>query len=393
MPDKNLLKVLLVEDNDADAHFIGKALSHKKFEVVRLADGQAALDYLLNSEEEIGVVLIDYKLPFVDGLEVIKESRKKGKNYPFIFLTVDSNIDTAVEAMKAGALDFLPKIKGYTGLSDMIEKVHRIHRAIIDKSILEKQLQSRQKMDTLVTLTRCIVHDFNNILTVMEGNISLLLLNDSNFTEQQLDFLKNIDRACGHAVDLAKQLRKINRDLPSEKINIDFYEIAHEVFSLLENTTDKIIEKKLEIESGEFIINANPSEINQILLNLGINAIKAIEERGTRPGDYIKVSAENYIQKNSDRMGLQNGEYVHILFEDNGKGMTEEVKRKAFDPYFTTRTQGEKEGQGLGLTIVNKIVREHKGYIYIESEAGKKTTFHIFFPKRNPKKKQKLKKT
>ena len=120
-------------------------------------------------------------------------------------------------------------------------------------------------------------------------------------------------------------------------------------------------------------------------MNLGTNSAHAIEERGIKQGDYINISAEEYNAQSEDATGLPAGEYVHILFEDNGLGMPDDIKSKAFDPLFTTKEKGTQKGQGLGLAMVyNIITQKHNGHITIDSVEGKGTTFHIYLPKADP---------
>ena len=140
------LEVLLVEDNEDHAHFIEKSLNKERFNITTLTDGKQAFDYLINSDEKPDVTLLDYHLPLMDGLEVLKKTKESGKDFAFIFLTVDTSIDVAVEAMKAGALDFLPKTRRfYTGLPPMIEKVYRIHKDKLEKKIIAEELRESEE--------------------------------------------------------------------------------------------------------------------------------------------------------------------------------------------------------------------------------------------------------
>ena len=139
----------------------------------------------------------------------------------------------------------------------------------------------------------------------------------------------------------------------------------------------RIIERiRQKIRSGQYDLTAH-----------------AIEEKGVKRRDTIRIRAKRYSIKNKDNTGLRKGEYVHILFEDSGTGMSDEVKRQAFDPLFTTKEKGIQKGQGLGLAMVYNIVtRNNEGHISIESRKGKGTTFHIILPKAEPVEKAEPKK-
>ena len=192
-------------------------------------------------------------------------------------------------------------------------------------------------------------------------------------------------QSCYRAADLVRQFQSLSKGTVSKKTAIDLYEASKEVFNLLEKTTDKLIDKRIDLKPEEFYVTADPSALNQVLLNLGTNAVKAIEERGVKQGDYIRIRAKEYTVTGRDKTGITEGKYVHIFFEDNGTGMSDEVKRQAFDPLFTTRDKSSQKGQGLGLAMVYSIItRKHNGNIDIESARGEGTTFHIYLPKAKP---------
>jgi len=272
--------------------------------------------------------------------------------------------------------------------------VEGIMRDITEHMQLEERLYLKLRMDSLGTLANGIAHDYNNLLTGIMGNISMLNLDAESFTEKQQETLKAAETACKRAANVVKQLQAISKSRVSEQTICDIYEPAKDVFNLLEETTDRLIEKRVNIKPEEFYVFADLYEFNQILLNLGTNSIKAIEERGVQSGDYVSIRAEGYTVKGYDktRSPLPEGEYVHIMFEDNGKGMSEEIKRKAFEPFFTTTEKGRRKGQGLGLAIVYNIVtRNSKGHIEIESTEGKGTIIHIYLPKGQPVQRVKVK--
>ena len=258
-----------------------------------------------------------------------------------------------------------------------------ISRDITEKKHLEEQLQIRQRMDSIGTLGAGIAHDFNNLLAGIMGYLDILLnINNKGLSETQKEYISNALKSCHRAADLVKQFQSLSKGTVSSKTSVDLYEASIEVFSLLEKTTDKLILKEADLEPGEFYVTADPSELNQVLLNLGTNAVKAIEEKGIKPGDHIRIRAREYTITGKDKTGLVESKYIHIFFEDTGIGMTDDVKRQAFDPLFTTRGKSSQKGQGLGLAMVfNIITRRHDGYIDIESAEGEGTTIHIYLPK------------
>jgi len=254
-----------------------------------------------------------------------------------------------------------------------------IIRDVTERKRLEEQLQIRQKMDSLGTLAGGIAHDFNNLLTGIMGNIDMLKLDAEEFNESQKRCLDAALKSCERAASLIGKFQMFSKGIFNKKEQFDMYDAAQGVFDVLERTTDKLIKKKIKFNKGEYFINAARSELHQVFLNLATNAVEAITKKGVGKDNYITINAEDCSL--SDDEIVFEGEYIHISFKDTGVGMPDEVKRKAFDPLFTTKEKGTKKGQGLGLTMVYNIIRNHKGHIAIESVEGKGTTFHIYLPK------------
>ncbi len=255
-------------------------------------------------------------------------------------------------------------------------------RDVTEKKQLEEQLQIRQKMDSLGTLAGGIAHDFNNLLTGIIGGVELLKSGNDNFTEHQKGFLDITDRSCTRAANLIRQFQTLSKGVIHERLNVDIYDIADEVFNFLKETTDRLIAKEILFKKGEYFVNVNSGELYQVLVNLATNSVHAIEECGISDGDYIRINAQDSEVTTVDTTGLQEGSYIHIVFEDNGAGMSEEVLKKAFDPMFTTKSKSSTKGQGLGLSMVyNIITKLYNGHVSIESKKGIGTTFHLYFPK------------
>ncbi len=251
---------------------------------------------------------------------------------------------------------------------------------ITERRQLEEQLQLRQRMDSLGTLAGGIAHDFNNLLTGIMGNISVLSMHPDRFSDIQRQCVRDAEKSCQRAGELIRQFQSLSGGFAAERRAVDLHEIGSEVFSLLDKTTDRLIQKTVDFKPGRFFVNANPGELNQVLLNLGTNAVQAIEEKGVSEGDQIHLRAALTLIGQGDPSGLTPGDYVHVMFSDSGAGMTPEVQRRAFDPLFTTKTKARK-GQGLGLSMVyNIVVRKYGGRVYIESAPGRGAVFHIFLP-------------
>ncbi|MHB9027386.1 MAG: CHASE4 domain-containing protein [Candidatus Latescibacterota bacterium] len=258
---------------------------------------------------------------------------------------------------------------------------------ITERREMEEQLQVRQRMDSLGTLAGGIAHDFNNILTIIKGNLGLLQMDTANLSSEQREKLNETEVACNRATDIIHQFQVLSNGDISQKAVVDMYAVVEEVFNFLSISTDRLIEKKIDFGPGEYTVRGNASELHQVFLNLGTNSAQAIKRKGSIAGDAIRVSACVEEVPGTGSGGLIPGEYVHIRFEDTGGGMPESVRKRIFEPFFSTKEKGPRKSQGLGLTMVYMIVTSHHhGAIDVESTEGGGSMFHIFLPRAFPEK-------
>jgi len=268
-----------------------------------------------------------------------------------------------------------------------------ITRDITERKRLEEQLQIRERMDSLATLVGGIAHDFNNLLMGIMGNIDLLRMDADILNHDHADYVEEAFQSCQRAAKLIKKIQTLSKGSISKPTSVDIYHVAKDVFSIMERTTDKLIEKKIDFGPGKYFVLGDYDQLHQVLLNLGTNAVHAIEKKGVQSNDCITITAKKHDIIKRDRTGLSGGVYIHIFFKDTGTGMSGRVKRSAFDPLFTTKDRGPQKGQGLGLAMAyNIITRYHQGAIDIETSTGKGTILHIYLPEAEKKAAQKFKK-
>jgi len=248
---------------------------------------------------------------------------------------------------------------------------------ITEQKNLEKQLIQAQKMEAIGTLAGGIAHDFNNILTGILGYVSILKekanLNSDPLLNKALSI---IESSSLRAANLTKQLLAFARKGKYQETTVNLNNIVKEVLRLLEETLDRRIKLMHSMEKDLWHIRADEGQIYQCILNLCINAKDAMPD-----GGMIKISTQNKIlTTHQHAVGniIPPGKYVVLEVTDNGCGMSPEVKAKIFDPFFTTKEQGK--GTGLGLAMVYGIIRNHDGYIQVESSPGIGTTFTIYLP-------------
>ncbi|MCK4391235.1 MAG: response regulator [Desulfobacterales bacterium] len=236
-------------------------------------------------------------------------------------------------------------------------------------------LQS-QKMEAIGTLTGGIAHDFNNILQAILGNISLLLYNLGEHESHYHTKLKQIESSAERASDLVRQLLTFSRKGESKLRPLRLNAEINEVRMLLNSAIPKMIAIELDLDPDLKLINADPVQVNQILMNLAINARDAMPDGGKLVIGAKNVTLdEEYCRTHSD---LRVGEYVMLWASDTGQGMDKDVLDHIFEPFYTTKSVGK--GTGLGLSTVYGIVKSHQGHIICESEPRRGTTFKIYFP-------------
>ena len=243
------------------------------------------------------------------------------------------------------------------------------------RRILEKQLQHSQRMEAIGTLTGGIAHDFNNILTVITGYTGLLqalYVNDKDI----LPKISKIAEAAERGSKLTHGLLAYSRKKSGPSNPVDLNQLVLKVQDLFGKVIGERIVKQLTLSDQQLIALADPSQLEQVLVNLATNARDAMPDGGTLT---MKTSQTTIDRDFCRTFGYgEPGEYALITVEDTGFGIPKDIQQKIFDPFFTTKDTGK--GTGLGLAIAWGIVKQHKGYIVVDSEPGKGSRFQIFLP-------------
>ena len=250
-----------------------------------------------------------------------------------------------------------------------------------EKKNLEYQLQQAQKMEAIGTLAGGIAHDFNNILSVIIGYTELILMNGDVAGEVRQN-LKEIFSASKHARDMVKQILAFSRQNKQERKPIQVAHIAKEAIKMLRASLPTTISIQHHIEKNCGVIEADPTQIHQVLMNLCTNAAHAINEKdGVLEIHLGNIDLDQ--KAAADIPGLKTGSYLKLSVKDSGEGIHPEVQQQIFNPYFTTKEKGE--GTGLGLAVVQGIVKSNNGAVTVESEVGKGAAFHVYLPTINRK--------
>jgi PAS domain S-box-containing protein len=246
---------------------------------------------------------------------------------------------------------------------------------ITERLILENQLQHAQKMEAIGILAGGVAHDFNNLLQGISGYTQLLQM-DKTEGDPDLPKLKAIEKSVARAAQLVRQLLLFSRKDVTERRNINLSLEISQIVSILERTLPKMIDIELHPGNRLWTVNTDPAQIEQAILNLGINASDAMPDGGRLIIETKNVvMMENHAQRH---VGAPPGNYVLLTVSDTGCGMDKKTLDHIFEPFFSTKGVGK--GTGLGLASVYGIVKCHGGYIYCESGVGKGTTFKIYLP-------------
>lgn len=274
----------------------------------------------------------------------------------------------------------LPRYITFTGAPDLDAegKVIGVVGTLKDITRLrsmEAQLLQASKMEAVGTLTGGIAHDFNNIIQAIMGYNQLMISGRSG-NESDMLYLNSVGELIQRSRELVKQLMLFSKKVDPLSTAVNINDEIKSMQKLLTKSIPKMIEIKTNLDENISPINADSTQIGQIIMNLVINARDAMGDSGT-----INISTKNLtLQKNTTIAGVNipAGIYIEFSVADTGCGMEKDVMQKIFEPFFTTKETGK--GTGLGLAVVHGIVKKHNSFIYCESESDKGTTFKIVFP-------------
>jgi signal transduction histidine kinase/ActR/RegA family two-component response regulator len=290
-----------------------------------------------------------------------------------------SSLMAGVQALQVGDFSYPLHAESADEVSQLTTAFDRMRTTLqedeVQRARLESQLRQATKMEALGRLAGGVAHDFNNLLTVILGH-SELLLDALKNNAPLLNHSQQIRKTADRATSLTRQLLAFSRTQALQPQVLNLNTVIHDMEKLLRRLLREDIEFSVDLAGSLPCLKADPTQLEQVLLNLTVNASDAMPVGGKLLISTTKVSVDEAFA--AIRHPLVPGDYIQLKVSDTGHGMTPETRARIFDPFFTTKESGK--GTGLGLAIVYGVVSQCGGFIYVESEPGKGTQFEIYLP-------------
>ncbi len=367
--------VLVVDDDEIMRAVARESLTEEGFQVTEADNGIRALAALESLRPDI--ILLDVMMPEMDGFDTAQAIRRLPgyELVPILIMTALDDLESIQRAYQVGATDFITKPINWVILVQRVRYMTRAVKMMNEQKRLEKELQQAQKLEAVATLAGGVAHDFNNLLQTIQGSSELLML-DIKKDNPCFSQLIQIRSAAERGGELTRQLLTYSRKIESQKRPVHLNIQARQVHRLLERTIPKMIDIDLRLAKDLHQVNADAVQMEQVLMNLAINARDAMPDGG----QLIIETANAMLPENhgADTSKSAPRKGVMLSVTDTGHGMDAKTHEKIFEPFFSTKAPGK--GTGLGLSMVHGIVRNHDGRITCHSEPGKGTCFHIYLP-------------
>ena len=369
------IRLLLVDDEEDFRRTVAKRLNRRGLETKQAANGKECLEIL--KLDPVDVVVLDMKMPGMDGIETLHHIKKAHPETEVIMLTGHATTQDGVEGIKGGAFDYLSKPIELEHLLSKIRQARekRAMEAEREKekdfrTRMEQQMIATERLASLGTLAAGVAHEINNPLAIIRESAgwmkSILAKDELAEMPRRNDFemaLGKIENAVERARRITHQLLGSVKQTDAALSEVNLKGLLEETLSLQQKeAAGKKIELLLDVDSDMDLIWTDPYKLRQVLINLITNAIHATESGG-------RITM----------MGRSTADQVTLTIEDTGRGIPREHLKKIFEPFFSTKPPGE--GTGLGLFVTRSIIDKLGGRIEVESRLGQGTKFSIRLPK------------
>ena len=367
------LNVLIVEDSADDAELLLDELQNAGFAPAwKRVETEAA--YQASLSDRIDIIFSDFSLPQFSTFHALELLQKSNFNIPFVVVSGTLGEERAVDILKSGATDYVLK-NHLARLGPVVQRALRESAERVERRKLHDQFLQAQKMESIGQLAGGVAHDFNNLLTVIQGH-AMMLRSKPELPEEIKGSVNQILLAAERATNLTRQLLTFSRKQVTQTRVLDLNEVVSNMTKMLKHILRADVSLRVDYSSTSFLVRADAGMMEQVLMNLAINARDAMPQGGKL---IITTSDEcvgpEYVQLNPQGSV---GDFVCLTVTDTGEGIPPENLSRIFEPFFTTKPVGQ--GTGLGLATVYGIVRQHNGWITVYSEVGKGTVFRIYLP-------------
>jgi two-component system, cell cycle sensor histidine kinase and response regulator CckA len=374
-PGAEPVRILVVDDDPQANALIEMALADAHFEREVEVVGTAFQGLRRIDESAHDVYIVDYKLPDQNGLELIREAKSRGATRPFILMTGHGSGAVDEAALREGVADYVEKHMLSAHLERSIRYAIRDWHAEQALREREDQLRQAQKMEAIGRLAGGVAHDFNNLLTAVIGYADAIAERDTTDDSARRD-VAEIRKAADRAASLTRQLLAFGRKQFLRPVVLDLNETVTGLLQMLPRVIGENIQTVPRLAKDLARVTADPSQMEQVLVNLVLNARDAMPMGGTISIETanVELTAANL----AEGVRLQPGSYVMLTVSDTGTGMDATTRARAFEPFFTTKPKGK--GTGLGLATVYGIVDQTGGEITIKTALGHGTIVRIYLP-------------
>ncbi len=396
-------RTLLIVDDDEGPRRSLEVVFRNVYHVLAASNGYDALELI--KQHPIDVAILDIRMAGMTGIELLERLKAADPSIEAMMLTGYETIETIRQALRFGACDYLSKpydvdtiraaVANAMERRSFAEEIRSTHQKM---TALQIELQ-QHTLDEEITRNKgeiyaSVLHDINGPLTIIAGYIQLInsdLENIRRFEKQEIDELKDhlrlINRQVTHCVDISQRYLSFLRRKPTEKAAILVSNVFEDVLTLLKGHPSQN-GNTLNVQKGptDYSVAINGADLVQILLNLAINAFQSTKDphnvdirvelcrQPFKIGDMRSGPNDRFIAPEQVQTYYP---WVKITVEDNGPGIPSEVLSKIFEPFFTTKAEN---GTGLGLCIVQRLIKQANGVLHVHTELGKGTAFHIYLP-------------
>lgn len=396
--------VLLVVDDEAGPRQSLRIVFKDDYEVVLAEGGERALEII--ATQPVDVAILDIRMVGMSGVELLDRLKRAQPAIEVIMLTAYETVETARNALRAGACDYLNKPFDVSTIRAAVAKAlqrRQLARDTVENAqslaALKSEIEDR-KLQEEIARTRgeiyaAVIHDINGPLTIISGFLEVLnqRIGKLNKVEgEDLDFLREnlsrLTRQVFNCVQISRRYLSFLRERTAEQPPVPVNQILMDLGELLKTNPDaQHNQLMIHMLADDSVADVNGTDLMQILLNLIINALQCsgdphrVEVRGERMDDVVEVAAigEDSRERLINRAEFANqAPLIALSITDNGPGIPPEVATKLFDTQLTTKPVNK--GTGLGLAIVHRLVREYRGAVHMRTEPGAGTVFTVYLP-------------